>query len=458
MEHKSKKLENSQMEFTVTISPKDYQKHLEKAAVRISNRVAIKGFRKGKAPYDMVKKEVGDMKLMQEALEDIIQESFYQAVKAEKVDTIGMPEINVQKMAPDNDIVYTAKVALLPKVTLPKLDSIKIKRKVKEVTDKNVDETIDNLRKMQAKEVVKAGKATKKDKIVIDMNLLLAGVPIEGGQANNYGVYLDDVEQHIPGFNEALLDLKKDEEKEFDLPFPKNYHSQQLAGNTGTFKVKVKDVFTRELPDVDEAFAKALGQESVEKLRELIKENLSHEAEHKADEVAEIEMFETLIKECKFDEMPDVLVDAERKKMFYELRSDLEKHGVSIDQYLQDIKKSEKDLEAEFKKKATERAKASLLSREVALENKLEISKDELETEVKNLREYYKETPEYLENLKKPEVIDSIHNMLLNKKVVHFLADKLVDGQRHIHEEHSHGHAMAEADHEEHEDHTGHNH
>ena len=458
MEHKSQKLENSQMEFTVTVTPKDYQKHLETAAQHISNRVAIKGFRKGKAPYDMVKKEVGNMKLMQEALEDIIQESFFQAVKAEKVDTIGMPEINVQKMAPDNDIIYTAKVALIPKVTLPKLDSIKIKRTVKKVSDKDVDETIENLRKMQAKEVVKEGKANKDDKIVIDMNLLLAGIPVEGGQANDYGVYLGEEHQHIPGFNEALLDLKKDDEKEFDLPFPKNYHSQQLAGNTGTFKVKVKDVFTRELPDVDEAFAKALGQERVEKLRELIKENLGHEAQHKADEVAEIEMFETLIKACNFDEIPNVLVDAERKKMFYELRSDLEKHGVSIEQYLQDIKKNEKDLEADFKAKATDRAKASLLSREVALENKLEVSKEELETEVKKLREYYKETAEYLENLKKPEVIDSIHNMLLNKKVVAFLADKLIDGQRHIHEEHSHGHAMAEADHEDHEDHTGHNH
>jgi len=454
MEHKAKKLENSQMEFTVTISPKDYQKHLEAASQRISNRVAIKGFRKGKAPYDMVKKEVGDMKLLQESLEDIIQDSFYQAVKAEKVDTIGMPEINVQKMAPDNDIVYTAKVALVPKVTLPKLDDIKIKRTVKKITDKDVDETIENLRKMQTKEVLKEGKATKDDKIVIDMNLFLDGVPIEGGQANDYGVHLSE-NQHIPGFNEALIDLQKDDEKEFDLPFPENYHSQQLAGNTGKFKVKVKDVFTKTLPEVDEAFAKALGQESVAKLRELIKENLSHEAEHKADEVAEIEMFETLIKTSKFDEMPAVLVDAERKKMFYELRSDLEKHGVSIDQYLQDIKKSEKDLEADFKAKATDRAKASVLSREVALENKLEVSKEELEAEVKNLREYYKETPEYLENLKKPEVIDSIHNMLLNKKVVAFLADKLIDGERHIHEEHSHGHAMAE---EDSQDHTGHNH
>jgi len=455
MEHKVKKLEKSQMEFTITVSPKDYQKHLEKAAEAVSNRVAIKGFRKGKAPFEMVKKEVGDMKLLQEALEDIIQETFYQAVKAKKVDTIGMPEISVQKMAPDNDVVYTAKVALLPKIELPKLDGLKIKRKVKEVGEKDIDETIDNLLKMQAKEVIKKGKAEKADKIIIDMNLFLDGVPVEGGQANDYGIYLEEAHQHIPGFNDSLLGLQKNDEKEFDLPFPEKYHSQVLAGKTGKFKIKVKDVFTREIPKADAVFAKTLGQDSVEKLRELIKENLGHEAEHKADEIAEIEMFETLIKEAKFDEIPDVLVDAELKKMFYELQHDLEKHGVSIEQYLKDIKKNEKELQEDFRKKATDRAKASLLSREVALENKLEVSAEELEKEMKHMRDYYKDNVQYLENLKKPEVIDSIHNMLLNKKVVAFLADKLVDGPRHTHEDHDHGHSVVE---EDQEDHTGHNH
>ncbi|MFA7245097.1 MAG: trigger factor [Candidatus Magasanikbacteria bacterium] len=455
MEHKIEKLEKSQIELTITVSPKDYQKHLEKAATTISNRVAIRGFRKGKAPFEMVKQEVGEMKLLQEALEDIIQDSFYQTVTAEKLNTIGMPDINIQKMAPANDLVYSAKVALLPKVELPKLESIKIKRTVKEVNDQSVNETIDNLLKMQAKEVIKKGKATKEDKIVIDMNLFLDGVPVEGGQAIDYNVYLSEDHQHIPGFNDALIGLEKGDEKEFDLPFPKNYYSAQLAGKTGKFKVKVKEVFGREIPKADDAFAKVLGQESLDKLKDLIKENLTHEAEHKADEIAEIEMFETLIKETKFEEIPEVLVEAELKKMFYELQHDLEKHGVTIEQYLQDIKKNEKELQEDFRNKATDRAKASLLSREVALAHSLTISKDELDAEVKNLREYYKETAEYLENLKKPEVLDSIHNMLLNKKVVNFLADKLVEGERHKHEEHSHGHAMAE---EDHEDHTGHNH
>ena len=125
MSYTVKKIEKSQVEMTITVSPKDYEKHLEKAAQRISARTKIKGFRPGKASFEVVKKEVGAMNILNEALEQIVQESFYQAIKEEKLESIGMPKIEVEKMAPDNDIVYKATVALLPKVTLPDLSKIK---------------------------------------------------------------------------------------------------------------------------------------------------------------------------------------------------------------------------------------------------------------------------------------------------------------------------------------------
>ncbi|MBI2436560.1 MAG: trigger factor [Candidatus Magasanikbacteria bacterium] len=427
MPHTAKKLDKSQIELTITVTPEGYDKHMKQASERISARVAIKGFRKGKVPYDLVKREVGEMGIMQEALEAIIQESFYHAVTAEGIETIGMPDIKIEKSAPGNDFVYTATVALLPAVTLPNLDEIKIKPDVKKVGDIEVNEVLENLTKMQAKEVVKNGEATKEDKIVIDMDLLLAGIPFEGGQAKDYQVYLSE-NQHIPGFNDALVGLKKDDEKEFDLPFPTEYYNKQLAGNTGTFKVKVKDVYKREFPEVTDEFAKALGQESVAKLRELLQSNLEHEAIHKADEKVEVEIFETLIEQSKFDEIPEVLIDAEKKRMFNELRHDLEKNGITIDQYLSDIKKKKEDLAKDFTERASKRAKSALISRKVAQEFDIKLSKEEIKKEMDMMRDTYKENPEYLENLKKPEVQDSIKNVLLNKKVVAFLKDKIVEG------------------------------
>jgi len=437
MDHKTQTLDKSQVELTITVTPSDYEKHMKNAASSISERVAIKGFRKGKAPYDLVKKEMGEMKIMEEALQHIIQESFYDAVKKEGIETIGMPEIAIEKSAPGNDIVYKAKVALLPKVTLADLSGIKIKRNVKDIGEKEVDEVLENLTKMQAKEEIKEDKALKEDKIVIDMDLFLDGVPIEGGQAKDYAVYLSE-SQHIPGFNDELIGLKKDDEKEFEIPFPKDYYNKQLAGNKGVFKIKVKEVFVRTFPEIDEAFAKTLGQDSVEKLRELLKQNLTHEAEHKADEKAEIEIFDTLIEKSEFDEIPEVLINAERQKMFYELKQYLEKNGVSIEQYLADIKKKEEELFEDFKERATKRAKAALLSRQVAEKNNLDITDGELEAEIAMMEETYKDMPEYKENIKKPEVKDSIRNMLLNKKVVAFLKDTVLEGGAHKCDDHSH--------------------
>ena len=133
MNHTLKKLEKSTVELTITVSPADYEKHLLKAAERISERSAIKGFRPGKAPFEIVKKEVGEMHILNEALEAIVQETFYNAVTAEKLDTIGMPKIEVEKMAPGNDVVYKATVALLPTVKLPDLKKIKVEKKVKTI-------------------------------------------------------------------------------------------------------------------------------------------------------------------------------------------------------------------------------------------------------------------------------------------------------------------------------------
>lgn len=433
MSYKAQTKDKSQVEFTITVTPAEYDKHMKNAATRISERVAIKGFRKGKAPYDLVKKEVGDMQIMQEAMEAIIQESFYAAVKEEGIETIGMPDIKVEKVAPGNDLLYTATVALVPEVKLPDLSKISIKKETKDVTDTEIDETLDNLRKMQAKEVDKedGSASTKEDIMIIDMELYLDGVIIEGGTAKDYKVYLSE-NQHIPGFNEALLGLKKDEEKEFTVPFPENYYNKQLAGNDGTFKIKVKAVQTRDLPEMNEDFAKALGQESVKALRELLQKNLEHEALHKAEQTAEIKMFDALIEKTSFGDIPKVLVDAERQKMFYELSRDLEKNGITVEQYLNDIKKSEEDLQKDFTDKAEKRAKAALLSRQVAKDENLDVSDEEMAKEMKLMEDTYKHNPEYLENLKKPEVKESIYNMLVNKKVVAHLKKQTVEGGEHV--------------------------
>lgn len=415
--HTLKKLDKSQVELTITVTPQECQKHLEKAAARISERAAIKGFRPGKAPYDMVKKEVGEMNILNEALEHIIQEVFFSAVTSEKLETVGMPKIDIEKLAPGNDVVFRATVALLPAVKLADIKKISVKKEIKPTTEKDIEETLNAIRGMRAKEVLKTGIAEKTDKLIIDMDMYLDKVPVEGGQAHDYNVYLSE-EHYIPGFNEQLVGLKKDETKEFSLNFAPTHYQKHLAGKKVDFKVKVKDVFERQLPELDDELAKKLGQEGLAKLKELINSNITTEHEQKAEQKAEIEILDKLIDGSKFDEIPDVLIDAERQKMFYELKHNLEHQGITIEQYLEQIKKKQEEVMEGFKAQAEKRAKAALASRQVAKEQNIAVSEEEIDKEIKIMEDVYKDNKDYLERIKRQEVRDTIAISLQNRKVI----------------------------------------
>jgi len=425
MKHEFKKLPKAQVEFTVTVPPEEYTQYLEKAANRISNRIAISGFRKGHVPYDIIKKEVGEAAILQEAAEDIIQKTFFEAISGEHIHTIGQPQIALEKLAPGNDFVYKATVATLPHVKLPDLSKISVERKVKTVEGSEVDETINALRGMQAKEVLKSGKAEGTDKLVIDLDMFIDNVPLEGGQAKDSAVYLSE-NHYIPGFNEQVAGLKKDDTKEFTLKFPKEHYQKMFAGKDVQFKVKVKDVYERQLPEANDEFAKTLGRQSMQELKDLILKNMQTEAEGKADQQAEIEILNAVIDQSEFEDIPEILIDSERQKMFYELKRDLDKNGISIEQYLADIKKDEKSLYEEFRAQAEKRAKAALLSRSIAEEFKIEVSEAEMDAEIETLKGHYKDDKEAQDRLKTQDVRYSVGTLLQNKKVVAFLKEKIL--------------------------------
>lgn len=424
MPYTKKSLGRSQIEFCITVTPDACRKHLEKAAERISMRVAVKGFRKGHAPYDLVKREVGDMAILEEALKSIIKESFYAAVTDEGLDTVGMPKVEIEKMAPGNDVVYKATVALLPVVHPADPASLSIAREVKPVEEKHIADTIDAIRGMHATEILKHGAAEGTDKLVIDMDMFIDAVPVEGGQAKNYQVYLSEP-HYIPGFNEQVAGLKSGDEKTFSLDFPPTHYQKHLAGKKVDIKVKVQEVYERHLPELSDDLAKKLGQESAEILKQLIADNLRQEAEQKADRQFEMNMLDAMIAGSTFEEIPDVIIDAERQKMMYELKRDLDKHGISLESYLADLKKKEQDIFNEFKAEAEKRAKAALLSRQISKDNGLSATDDEVKQEIAGMKEMYKNDKDYLERLDLPEVKDTVATMIQNKKVLAWMKERV---------------------------------
>jgi trigger factor len=420
------KKEQGHVHITCTVTPEEYDKHLKTAATRISNQVKIKGFRPGKAPYDMVVRELGEMRIMQEALESIIQEAYVDAVKQEELNIVGQPRISVEKLAPGNDVEFVAVVALLPEVTLPKLSKLSVKKDSVEVTDEQVQETIDALRGMKAEEIKKDGPAAKEDKITVDMNMLVDGVPVDGGQSKNYQVYLSE-KHYIPGFNEELIGLSAGEDKTFELDFPKDHYQKMLAGKKVTIEVHVHSVEERKLPEWNDEFAKTVGKDTTEELKALIRSNMEHEQEHKAEEKLDIAILDAVIEATTFGTIPQVLIDAEKQRMFIELRRDLERRGISISDYLADLKKDEETLFEEFTEQATKRAKAALVSRQVAAEQEsVRPSEADLKKELDLLRQTYANNKEYLERIDRQEIQDAIMVQLQNKNVTTWLKQEIM--------------------------------
>ncbi len=424
MQHTTQKLEKSQIKITITIPPAEYQKDLEKAAVTISERAAIKGFRPGKAPYEIVRKEVGEGRILEEALPGIVQRNFVTTLQAEKLKTVGSPEINLEKVAPHNDLVFSATVALLPEVTLPDIKTISVAREKKEIKKEDVDAMLTDLQKMQTKEIAKDGGATESDKVVVDLNMFIDNVPVDGGQTLNHQVYLNEP-HYIPGLADQLVGLKKDDTKEFTLKFPKEHYQKHLANKNVDFKIKVKDVFSLEHPELNDDFAQSLRLENMEKLRELLTKNLANEAESKEDQRLEAAILEQIIEKTKFGVIPDVLIATEKRKMFAELKHDLERRGIEMEQYLKDVKKTEEEIVADFSEQAEKRAKAALVSHHLATEHKITVSKKDLDAEIEQIKAVYKNDQTVNENLERPEVLATIENTIRNRKVVEWLKEQV---------------------------------
>jgi trigger factor len=418
--HELKNLPKSQVEITVTIPADQLESFLSKAAALLSTKTEIKGFRPGKAPLEIIKKQFGEMKVYEEAAALAVEKSYVEIVTAVKLEPLGSPKIEFIKLAPGNEFVYKATVTLVPEVKLGKIDSVKIKEKTITISEENISKVVEELRESRAKEVLENKPAAKGDKVEMDFEVIRDNVPIEGGAEKKYPLIIGSG-QFIPGFEENLIGLKANDTKEFELKFPDQYHNNNLAGKPAKFIVKILAVYKRELPGLDDEFAKSLGLADFAKLKEQIKHNLEHEEHHKEEERIERELMEELIKKSSFGEIPDILVTAEANKMIQELESNIMMQGLKFEDYLKHLNKTKEQLKLEFAPQALKRVQGALLMRAIFFQEKFQITDQEIDQEIELMSKYYQQNPEIINNLKTPEYRDYVSNMIGNRKVMDFL-------------------------------------
>ncbi len=413
------------MELTISIPVDAQKKYLVAAADKISGAQKIAGFRPGKVPFDVVVSQFGEGRIMEVALDDMVRDTFVAAVRENELKTIGVPEVKIEKAAPGNEVIYSAIVAVVPAITLPDTSKMKVTIKPEVIAPEKVDEVLSEVRRMHMVATPSADPAGEHDQVTVDMDLFDGLVPLDGGQARDHIVHLDEP-YYIPGFTEKLLGARTGDSLEFSLPFPKDHYQKVFAGKDILFKLKIKNVSTQELPPIDEAFAKKIGMETVEKMRATVLKNLQEDADHKAEEAAEIDMLKQVVAATSFGDLPENLIEAERRKIFMELQQNLQRHGISTDQYLADLKKSPEEMEAGFTDQAIERAKMGLLTFEIAKKENIDVTPAELQEELEAIRESYKDNKDATKRLLLPEIQELVLNSLRNRKVVGFLAEKII--------------------------------
>lgn len=418
MIHVAKKdLPQGLVELEITVPKEDLVEFLRKAALRISQTINIKGFRKGRAPYAVVKQQVGEEGILEEASKEIISQTFYDAVVQEKLETVAQPEIEIKKIAPNNDLIYTAKVALLPTVALGDMTKMVIEKGTDDVTDNDVTKVIEELRKKRATEKEVLRPAKMGDRVILDFHVSQANVPIEGGQSTDHTVDLG-AGMMIPGFEEQVVGLSAGQDRNFTLNFPSEYHEKTLAGKPADFKIKLKKVSEMQTPELTDDFAKGVGKfQNLQELKDQVKKNMQEERAQKTRERQELDAMKQMVALTTLSDIPEILVVAEVDEMIQELKSNASRRGMQFEDYLKNLKKTEEDLRKEFREQALQRVKASLVARAVTKKENLSVTDEELESEVAKVLEAYKAYPDLQKQFDNDHYRGYTRNMILYRKV-----------------------------------------
>ncbi len=411
-------LSATNIELTVEVSLEEMNGFSQRAAQKLSEQVKIEGFRPGKAPYDVVRAKLGDMAILEEAARIAVSKTIDEALKQHVTEEwIGQPEITVIKLAPENPFEYRALLTLLPSVELGDYKGLSLERPVVAVSEEDVNRVITQLRNARVREAAVDRPAGTGDKVIVDAKLFLDKVPVEGGQANETAVIIGK-DYFVPGFDEKIAGMKAGDTREFTLHYPSDHYQKMLAGKDVEFSVTAKQVFSRELPEVDGTFVAAFGLKSAEELTDNIRKNIEQEKKSEAEMKLEQEMLDAIVAKATISELPDSVLHQESHTMLHELESNVVRAGMKFDDYLTSIGKTKAALEEELRPQAERRVKTSLVLRQIMKQEEIAVSDAEIEAELSRLKAQYAGNREAQEALSSPAYRRHAEATILNRRVI----------------------------------------
>ncbi len=413
------------IKLTISVGTETISDKTEVVYGRLSANIKVAGFRPGKAPRHIIEKEIGQERLNAEILDAIIPETYYEAIKNEKINPVGSPEIKLLSFVPTDGLIYEAIIEIFPDVKLPDLASINVKREAPKVESGEIEEVLGDLAKQLAKHSKVSRPAIMGDKVEIDYEGFIDNLPFEGNKSNKYPLILGKG-QMIPGFEEQIVGMNENEEKEIYITFPKEYHATNLATKKAKFKIKMHEINEVILPEINDFFATQVGPfKELAQLRGDIEKELLNTKEVQERNRVESEILEKIISKNVI-KVPPSLITQEVHNLMHESEKSLAQQGITIDRYLEITKKTKEELEKEMIPEAEKRVKIGLILTEIAKKLSTEVSEKEVHKEIERRLSQTK-----LEDKKQAEAFYDSHdghhqieNTLIGLRVINYLYEK----------------------------------
>ena len=421
MNSKLEKTKNAnEVKLEITVEAEKFDAAIKKVYFKSAKYFNIPGFRKGKAPMQIVEKYYGKEIFYEDAFNEVAEEALEEAVKENNIEVVSRPNIDVKQIEKGKDLIFEATMQTKPEAELGKYKGIEIKKIEYNVTDEDIEHELGHMQEHNSRLVSIDDRAVESGDIAtIDFEGFVDGVAFEGGKAESHDLEIGS-NTFIPGFEDQVIGMKIDEEKDIVVTFPEEYFSKELAGKEATFKVKVHEIKKKELPELDDEFAKDVSE--FDTLKEL-KEDIKAKKEKQNEERAKYETQDAVIKALCEDmkvEIPTGMIELEVENMLKDIEQRLSYQGLKLEQYLQMMGKTEEDIKKEYEPQAIEGIKSRLALEAVIKAEKIEATDSELEEKMKEMaKNYGKENDE--EFLKNENVKNYIKQGIASEKAIDFL-------------------------------------
>ncbi len=416
------KLEKKMAKLTIEVPAEEFEAAIEKAYQKAKGRIALPGFRKGKAPRKMIEKMYGAGVFYEDAANIVIPEAYDNAVKERGENIVSRPAIDVTQIEAGKSFIFTAEVALKPEVTLGEYKGVEVPKQEIEVTEEEIQAEVDKERERNSRTIDVDDRAVENgDLIKLDFDGSVDGVPFEGGKATDYPLTIGSG-SFIPGFEDQLIGAKIGEEVEVNVTFPEEYHAENLKGKAAVFKCKVNEIKVKELPEADDEFAQDVSEfDTLAEYKEDLKKNLLEKKEAAAKREKENAAVAKAVENAQM-EIPEAMIQEQVRRMVEDFARRIESQGITMTQYMQFTGMDQAKMEEQMKPEALKRIQNSLVLEAVAKAENIQISDERLDEEIAKMAESYKMEADKLKELMGDYEKEQMKNDLAIQEAVELIA------------------------------------